>query len=243
MTTEQKTKPTKKPKVTKLTEKARAIKKEKLEKELEKQPKVPRLSKAYKMLHNIPESVPQEDSDLSVNIEDDLDILAGCDYHWSDINDLSQNLAINIQEFIARVNGVVTSPEIIEGVKNSENSAEAMVQFAKLIDIFFADMEEFSARFAKVKELYVGKTGVIETMEDYDLYNSVAIEYNNMYNDLTALVGPDVSAITVFINDTCKLGKLSDTLGIDESSLVEEEPVNATEDEVATPVDEEDNNV
>lgn len=163
-----------------------------------------------------------DDDMVLVDIEDDLDFLKDSDYKWEDLSDLFQDLSLAIQEFIGSVNSIIGNQHIIGNLGANE------ARFAKLVEQFFNDLEEYSVSVAAIKRNHENKSGQLESLEEFDEYNRLAIEYHHLFEQLQALISPTLSAIMVIVTDATEGVKLEDVMGED---FHEEEAVEAEEAE------------
>lgn len=126
---------------------------------------------------------------------DDLDFLKEKLYQWDDLNTLKDSLGSNIMDFISQVNSLIISPTVISNLKDRKP------EFDKLVQVFYSDVSAFSKDVAIIRTKHENKTGAIQTGEDFDEYNRLAIEYHNLFTELSSLVTPTLSSLMVLLSE------------------------------------------
>lgn len=126
---------------------------------------------------------------IYVDTTDDLSFLEKSDQDWDTLSQLKDELAEHTAIFVSQVGQVVCSPLVVH------NLGKTLNKFKSTVDIFERDMTNFSEKIKQNRLRHEGKTGKIKSMEDYDLYNQISIEYHTLYQDLHILISPVVSEI------------------------------------------------
>lgn len=119
-------------------------------------------------------------------------------YSWDDLNKLKDDLAARIIDFLGQVNAIVTNLDIIR------NLGDKKEHFNKLVNLFFSDINTFSKKVAELRVLHETKFNQISDLEEFDMYNRIAIMYQSLFSELATLITPTLSEIVLLISDVTK---------------------------------------
>lgn len=133
--------------------------------------------------------------DFNIDTHLDEEFLADKNYSWDDLNNLKNDLGNSILEFVGQVNSIITNPQVISNLKDKSN------HFQKLITMFFTDINEFSGKVKDLRVQHENFSGHINNLDDFNLYNRIAISYHSLYTELSALITPTLSEIVLTISE------------------------------------------
>lgn len=130
---------------------------------------------------------------FNIDASHDGDLLKGENYNWDDLNKLKEDLGNQVLEFIGQVNSVITNPAVIK------NLGDKGPQFQKAVELFFADINNFSFKVKEIRGQHESRSGHIDDLNDFNLYNRVAIQYQSLFSELATLVSPTLADIMMTI--------------------------------------------
>jgi hypothetical protein len=134
-------------------------------------------------------------SGFKVNDEADNLEVAQAKLNWEDLDNIKNEIGKHTIEFIYNVNSIITNEAIVSNLKDKK------ADFDKLVNLFFTDIKKFSENIAKLRVQHEGKTGPITTMQDYNTYNNLAIQYHYLYSQISTLLAPTVAEIVFLVGD------------------------------------------
>lgn len=134
-------------------------------------------------------AVSQDNNPDSKYFEVDKDPL-----YWQTLTDLKNELGNAMITFCVQVQTIATNPEI------RGKLGDRLPEFERLEEAFKTDIDRFGAQIQSLRELYEHKTGMVDNLDDYGLYQRVWIEFNNAMMELHALMGPIISSMFLIIN-------------------------------------------
>lgn len=132
---------------------------------------------------------------FSIDTHRDAELLVNQNYNWDDLNKFKEELNNSVLQFVCQVNEIITSPDVIN------NLGEHKEHFGKLVNVFFTDVNEFSNRVKDLRVQHEHLTGPLKDLNEYNLYNRIAINYHSLYTELSALVTPTLSELIMTISD------------------------------------------
>lgn len=132
---------------------------------------------------------------IEINTETDKEFLEKNNYKWEDLNILKQELGKNIIEFLSQVNSIITRQDIIANLGNRKE------EFEKTVMTFFNDINEFSSKVKSLSEHHENKSGNITNMNEFNMYNRLAIYYNVYTTELLELVTPTLSNLVLIVSE------------------------------------------
>lgn len=147
-----------------------------------------------KQLATVVKNVIDNDG-IMVDMEDDESFLKNNPVSWDELNALKDDLASTTMEFVGQIKSIISNPLVMN------NLGDRATELSNLTTLFFSDIKDFSSQVATLRAQHENKSGVITTLEDYDTYNRIAINYHNLYMELSTLTSPTMSSIVVLISD------------------------------------------
>lgn len=135
---------------------------------------------------------------FTIDTQDDHTFLDDKVYHWGDLQKLLQELGNSVVSFLGQVNAIVHNPEV------TSNLGDKSAHFYKLVKVFFSDMEEFSGKVKTLREQHENLTGPITNLNEFNLYNRIAINYHALFTELSTLVAPTISDIVLTVAEATK---------------------------------------
>ena len=141
---------------------------------------------------------PESDTDnVLVDTSNDLSLFKNNDFSWSDLIELKKEMDSAVIKFVNEINLVLNSDEVAHVVVNLSESQRS--NFFKVAQVFFKDMDTFTEKVYKVYETHSQFTGQISSLEEFDIYNKAAIEYQALFTELNALLVPTIAQLMSFI--------------------------------------------
>lgn len=132
---------------------------------------------------------------FSIDTSHDEEFLKTANYSWEDLNKLKEDLGTQIVQFIGQVQEVITNPAIIQ------NLGEKTQHFNKVVELFFADINNFSFKVKDIRVLHEHLSGRIETMTDFNNYNRIAIQYQSLFSELATLITPTLADLMMTVTE------------------------------------------
>lgn len=132
---------------------------------------------------------------FSIDTSHDEEFLKTANYSWEDLNKLKEDLGTQIVQFIGQVQEVITNPAIIQ------NLGEKTQHFNKVVELFFADINNFSFKVKDIRVLHEHLSGHIETMTDFNNYNRIAIQYQSLFSELATLITPTLADLMMTVTE------------------------------------------
>lgn len=131
---------------------------------------------------------------FTIDSSHDEDFLKTSTYTWDDLNQLKQDLGNQIVEFIGQVNTIITNPDIIA------NLGAQSAHFNKIVELFFADINNFSFKVKDIRVLHEHLTGHIDNLNDFNNYNRIAIQYQSLFSELATLISPTLADMMLTVS-------------------------------------------
>ncbi|EKD89703.1 MAG: hypothetical protein ACD_33C00004G0003 [uncultured bacterium] len=135
----------------------------------------------------------------------DNDIINESKFNWDDLTALKDELASKIFEFINQVTSIVTNPNIINNLNDNKE------QFNQTVKIFFSDINDFSNSIKVLREQHEHLTGLVKDVQEYDLYNRLAIHYHSSFIELISLITPTLSNLVLITSEVANKAKQNNT--------------------------------
>ena len=132
---------------------------------------------------------------FNIDTHDDEGLLQDKNYSWDDLISLKTELGNNILEFVSQVTAVITNQDIITRLGDKRD------HFNKVVNVFFSDINEFSNKVKDLRVQHDNKTGPITDLNEFGLYNRLAIMYHSLFNELSVLIIPTLSDLMITISE------------------------------------------
>lgn len=132
---------------------------------------------------------------FSINTESDEEFLKNSNFSWDDLNTLKDELGKNILEFVVNVTSIINNKEIINNLNDKRD------YFNKLVALFFSDINDFSNKIKSLREQHEHLTGHINNINDFNIYNRIAINYQALFSELATLITPIISDIILTVSE------------------------------------------
>jgi hypothetical protein len=129
-----------------------------------------------------------------INTTNDASYLADKSYSWDDLNQLKAELAHNIVEFMGQVQAIVANPDIIA------NLGDKKEHFEKVVNVFFVDLNSFSGKVKELREQHEHMSGPVLDINQFSVYNRLAISYHALFTELQTLMTPTLSDIVLTVS-------------------------------------------
>ena len=134
-------------------------------------------------------------SGFQINTQNDAAYLADKNYNWNDLIQLKEELGNSIVEFVAQVTAIITNPDIVNNLGNKQ------AHFERVTKVFFSDLNDFSNKVAQLRAQHEHMTGPVLDINQFNLYNRVAINYNSMFMELQSLMTPTLSDLVLTVSE------------------------------------------
>ncbi len=132
---------------------------------------------------------------FNIDSSHDEDFLKTAQYSWDDLNKLKEDLGSQIIEFMGQVNVIITNRDIIA------NLGDNLEHFNKVVELFFADINNFSFKVKDIRVQHDGRTGHIDNLNDFNNYNRIAIQYQSLFGELATLMSPTLADLMLTISE------------------------------------------
>ena len=132
---------------------------------------------------------------FSINTQGDAAFLKHTNYQWEDLTTLMIDLGGSVLEFMGQVHSILANKDIME------NLGDGKPRFDKLVALFHSDLDEFSKKVKSLREEHESRTGRIESLNDYNTYNRISINYHALFNELTTLLTPTLSDLMLTVHE------------------------------------------
>lgn len=126
------------------------------------------------------------------------------DHSWDELNILKEQLGHGVLEFTAQVSAIVQNPDI------TNHLGDQVKHFTDTVNLFFKEITDFSERVRQIRVLHEEKHGAVTNMDEFSLYNRVAMNYHALCNELAILITPIVSELMMIVSkvvDNAKVGE------------------------------------
>lgn len=151
-----------------------------------------------------------------IDTSHDEDFLKTSEYCWEDLNKLKEDLGTQIVQFIGQVQEVITNPAIIQ------NLGEKTQHFNKVVELFFADINNFSFKVKDIRVLHEHLSGRIESMTDFNNYNRIAIQYQSLFSELATLITPTLADLMMTVTEIVPVNVAQSTTAVSEEQKGEQ---------------------
>ena len=129
-----------------------------------------------------------------VDTTEDKNLLQEKAFNWDDLNKLKDEISQAVITFMLEVQKVLSREDIVKLLKE-----EDQVKLAKLVQLFYNDLNLFSEKIQEARSQHEHKSGPIEDMKDFDLYNRLAIQYHALFSELNSLVTPTIAEMITIL--------------------------------------------
>jgi hypothetical protein len=124
---------------------------------------------------------------------DDSDVLSKMQVSWDDLLALKDELSSQVLNLVSNVMSIAENQQIVAALQNKDN-------FHKVVNVFFQDVNEYSAKVKTVRTQHEHKSGRIASIEENEEYNKLAVEYYRLSEELINVLAPTVTEIIVMSN-------------------------------------------
>lgn len=126
---------------------------------------------------------------FEVDTSHDQELLSAQSYNWDDLTRLKDELGHGVLEFTGQVTQLARNEDI------TKNLGPDTKHFADTVNLFFKEITEFSDRVRVNREQHEHKSGPLASMDEFNVYNRVAMTYHTLCNELTILITPIVTEL------------------------------------------------
>lgn len=134
------------------------------------------------------------DNNFTVNnTEEDFSTREKIKVTWEDLQALKDELSSQVINLVYNVTSIVENKQILDSIASKEN-------FSKLVKVFFEDVAEYSAKVKVIRSKHECKTGKVLTVEEFEEYNKLAVEYYGLSEELIHVLAPTVTEIIIMSN-------------------------------------------
>ena len=132
---------------------------------------------------------------MNANFEVAPQPIQDVDFTWDDLNTLKNDLGNTIIGFMGEITKILGNSEVISKLGDKTE------HFQKLVKVFFDDLNTFSEKVKELRVQHETRTGKITNLDDFNLYNRLAITYHSLYNELVMLMSPTLSDLVLTISE------------------------------------------
>jgi len=132
---------------------------------------------------------------FKIDTDSDQQYLDGQDYNWNDLNNFKEELGSSVVKFAQQVSEITVRPEIIN------NLGDKREHFNKVVTVFFNDINSFSNKVKELRLQHEQFSGPVKDINEFNLYNRLAISYQALYTELTTLITPTLSDIMLTVTE------------------------------------------
>jgi len=129
------------------------------------------------------------DNGFNPKAKSEEELLIEAKYSWDDLNSLKTELGHSVINFVNQVTEVISNKDIIN------NLGDKLPLFNNIVKTFFADINEFSNRIKELRERHEDRSGLITELDEFTVYNNIAISYHSLFSELSTLVTPSLSEL------------------------------------------------
>lgn len=131
---------------------------------------------------------------FEINTNEDENFLERESYSWDDLNQLKTELGERVMEFISQVNMITTNQLI------ANNLGEHKTHFQKVVLTFYSDINEFSKKIKILREEHEHLSGKVKNINEFNVYNRIAITYHSLFMEMTTLITPTLSDLVLTVS-------------------------------------------
>lgn len=132
---------------------------------------------------------------LSVDTSEDDKFLNSLPETWDDLNEMKNDTAHAVLEFVMQVEGIGQQQIVIQ------NLGQHTAEYQKLLTVFYTDIDSFTKSVETLRLQHEGRTGRILSMDDLNLYNQLGMEYAVLNQKLMTLIGPTITSLILIVNE------------------------------------------
>lgn len=134
------------------------------------------------------------DHNFTVNqTEEDFSTAEKIKVTWEDLLALKDELSSQVINLVYNVTSIVENKQILDTIVNKAN-------FSKLVEVFFGDVGEYSTRVKNLRAKHESRTGKIMSVQEFEEYNKLAVEYYSLSEELIHVLAPTVTEIIIMSN-------------------------------------------
>lgn len=131
---------------------------------------------------------------FQINTTGDAAYLDGKNYNWSDLIQLKDQLGGSVVEFLGQVNAIISNPDIINNLGTHKE------HFERVVKVFFADIDTFSNKVKDLRVQHEHLSGPVTDLNQFNLYNRLAITYHSLFAELQTLMTPTLSDLVLTVH-------------------------------------------
>lgn len=155
---------------------------------------------------------------MELETKDDEKFFKEANLNWKEIEEQDMNLVIQSTKIASELLPIAENKEVLD------NLGDRKQLFFQAFKTFKEDFEKFLIDLEKIKDKWAGKTGPINNMEDFSLYNLVASEYHDInlrFVSLTQLSGATITIEAMQAVQRSEANKQDELNNIEEGEFTE----------------------
>lgn len=137
------------------------------------------------------------DTQLLVSTEEDKDLLENSQMSWDDLNNLKENVGHEIMKLTVRISTLIGQRDFVTRIPVEHRSRVAVV-----VETIMSDLEHYSSMFKRIRNKHEHRSGKFQTIEEFEEFNAVSMEYLNLGTQLMSVLAPLFSELTLLIPET-----------------------------------------
>lgn len=147
---------------------------------------------------------------LTVDNTGDEELLGGENYNWDNLQQLKNELGKCVYDLTMNIRMIIMQPAVYNNLgPNKEH-------FDRVVGIYMKDITDFSERVAKLRVEHETRVGPVTSLEDFNVYNRIALSYSAMYSELMTLLAPAISEIILLIPKEANESTINNTVQTEE---------------------------
>lgn len=135
-------------------------------------------------------------SGMSINTSNDGVTLSALTETWDELNELKNTIAHGILQFVGQIEEITGHEQIVA------NLGVYRQEFDRLLNVFYTDLDGFTRKIQELRAEHETRTGRIQSMDDLNIYNRLAMEYQALNSQLMTLLAPTITSLVIVVNDT-----------------------------------------
>lgn len=114
---------------------------------------------------------------------------------WDELTQLKDEIGRTIVEFTCNLGMIVNNQPVLNCLGDDRPG------FEKAVAVLLNDIQSFSGKVKSVRLQHEGKSGIINTVDDYNTYINLSMQYNTLYTEIMLVISPSVTDIMMKLNE------------------------------------------
>lgn len=135
-----------------------------------------------------------DETQLLVSTEDDKELLDNSGMSWDDLNQLKENVGHEIMKLTVRMSMMIGRKDFASKIPVEHRSRAATI-----VSTIADDIEHYSSLFKKIREKHEDRSGPFNSIDDFEMFNVISMEYMNLTTQMLAVLSPLFGELTLLI--------------------------------------------